>query len=62
MVPGGGPSMDGERWIISRHPTQPRRRKPFLVDNEKLGREFRKHYINGLRRLVQKGKLRLEDE
>jgi hypothetical protein len=33
-----------------------------LVDNEELGREFRKHYVDGLRRLVRKGKLRLEDE
>jgi hypothetical protein len=33
-----------------------------LVDNAELGREFRKHYVNGLRRLVRKGKLRLEDE
>ena len=32
------------------------------MDNEELGREFRKHYVNGLRRLVRNGKLRLEGE
>jgi len=60
LVPGGGPSLDGRRWINSRHPTQPRRRKPFLVDNTELGQNFRKHYVDGLRRLVRSGKLRLE--
>jgi hypothetical protein len=62
LVPGGGPSLDGRRWINSRHPTQPRRRKPFLVDNRELGQNFRKHYVDGLRRLVRSGKLRLEGE
>jgi hypothetical protein len=62
LVPGGGPSFDGRRWITSRHPTQPRRRKPYLVDNGELGRNFRKHYIDGLRRLMRHGKLRLENE
>ncbi len=62
MVPGGGPSLDGQRWITSRHPTQRRRRKPFLVDNEELGRKFREHFVNGLRRLVRTEKLRLEGE
>lgn len=33
-----------------------------MVDNEELGREFRKHFVNGLRRLVRNGKLRLEGE
>jgi hypothetical protein len=62
LVPGGGPSLDGRRWITSRHPTQPRRRKPYLVDNGQLGQSFRKHYIDGLRRLICHGKLRLENE
>jgi len=62
LVPGGGPSLDGLRWITSRHPTQPRRRKPFLVDNTELGHKFREHYVDGLRRLVLNGKLRLEGE
>jgi hypothetical protein len=62
LVPGGGPSLDGQRWINSRHPTQPRRRKPFLVDNGELGQSFRKHFVEGLRRLVCNGRLRLEGE
>jgi hypothetical protein len=62
LVPGGGPSLDGLRWITSRHPTQPRRRKPYLVDNTELGHKFREHYVDGLRRLVCNGKLRLEGE
>jgi hypothetical protein len=62
LVPGGGPSLDGRRWITSRHPKQRRRRKPFLVDNAELGKKFREHYIDGLRRLVLKGKLRLDGE
>jgi hypothetical protein len=62
LVPGGGPSLDGLQWINSRHPTQPRRRKPFLVDNVQLGRSFREHYVAGLRRLVLGGKLRLDGE
>jgi hypothetical protein len=62
LVPGGGPSLDGGQWINSRHPTQPRRRKPFLVDNNELGQSFRKHFVDGLRRLVCRGELRLEGE
>jgi len=60
LVPGGGPSLDAQRWINSCHPTQPRRQKPFLVDNVRLGLSFRKHYVDGLRRLVRSGKLHLE--
>jgi hypothetical protein len=62
LVPGGGPSLDGRRWITSRHPTQRRRRKPFLVDNVRLGQSFREHFVDGLRRLVCNGKLRLDGE
>ena len=53
--------MDNQRWVTSRHPTQ-RRRKPYLTDNKDLGREFRKQYIRGLRRLIRSGKLRIEAE
>lgn len=61
MVPGGGPSLDGQRWVTSHHPTQ-RRRKPYLTDNHDLGREFRKQYVRGLRRLLRRGELRIEGE
>jgi len=60
LVPGGGPSLDGKRWITSRHPTQRNRRKPYLVSNVLLGERFREKFTNGFRRLVRGGKLRLE--
>ena len=61
MIPGGGPSLDGKRWIKSRHPTQGRR-KPYLTDNVELGREFRQVYLRGLRRLICNGKLRMDGD
>ena len=66
MVPGGGPSLEGNspedtHWVTSKHPTE-NRRKPYLTDNKELGKEFRSQFINGLRRLITKGKLRLEGE
>ena len=39
---------------------QHRRTKPFLVDNIQLGCEFRSQFIDGLRQLIQSGKLKLE--
>jgi hypothetical protein len=62
VVPGGGPSLDGESWTPSRHPTDEDRRKPYLVDNVLLGRRFRKKFIDGFRRLVRGGKLHLEKD
>lgn len=62
MVPGGGPALDGRGWIASRHPTNRRRIKPYLVDNVLLGRVFRQKFVDGLRRLVRQEKLRLEKE
>jgi Putative transposase len=61
IVPGGGPAIDGNGWIESRHPTE-KRDKPWLVDNVELGKRFRKKFIEGFRRLVAKNKLRLEDD
>lgn len=60
MVPGGGPSLDSERWITTEHPTQRNRRKPFLINNKELGREFRKQFLMGLRSLLRQGTLNLE--
>lgn len=59
-MPGGGPSLDGRRWITTKHPTQKNRRKPFLIDSKVLGREFRKQLLAGLRRLLLRDKLQLE--
>lgn len=58
-MPGAGPSVEGEGWKVARHPKHGRRRKPYLTDNVDLGREFRKHYLRGLKRLLRQGKLRI---
>lgn len=55
LVPGGGPSLDGTRWVTTRHPKHRRRKKPYLVDNELLGAKFKEHFAAGLKRLHTKG-------
>ena len=62
LVPGGGPSFDGRSWVRSRHPDQPRRRKPYLVDNRLLSERVREKFVAGLKRLQRDGKLKLEGE
>jgi hypothetical protein len=52
LVPGGGPALEGGRWIDSQ--------KPYLVDNAILGKCFREKFIHGLRRLFECGELKLE--
>lgn len=59
-MPGGGPSLDGKQWITTKHPAHKNRRKPFLINNEVLGCEFRDQFITGLRRLLRTDKLQLE--
>lgn len=63
MVPGNGPSLDGKRWIDGRTEwcRKTRSKKPFLVDNKELGRDFRSLFLNRLKQMVERGKLRLED-
>jgi hypothetical protein len=58
LVPGGGPSLDGRKWIRTRHAMK-RRRKSHLVDNHALGRRFRDRFVAGLNRLHRRGKLKL---
>jgi hypothetical protein len=63
LVPGSGPSLDGTQWVPCRM-TQATRTKPatpFLVDNKELGRCFRDSYVCGVRRLINAGKLEVED-
>ena len=55
LVPGGGPSLSGDRWITTRHPKHRRRTKPYLVDNRLLGEKFREHFCHRLKRLHRKG-------
>ena len=62
LVPGGGPSLDGQRWIRSRHPYQHGRRQPYLVDNRLLSERFRDKFLAGLMRLHREGQLKLEGE
>lgn len=62
IVPGGGSSLDGSRWITSRHPTHRHRKKPFLVDNLELGRLFRQVFLRDLSQMAKTGKLKLEGQ
>jgi hypothetical protein len=62
LVPGGGPSLDGQRWVQSKHPRQHNRDKPYLVDNRLLSDRFRDKFLAGLRRLHRDGKLKLADK
>jgi hypothetical protein len=57
LVPGGGPSLDGDQWIASRHPTGLRRSKPYLVDNRLLSEKFKQKFSTGMKRLHRAGKL-----
>jgi hypothetical protein len=62
LVPGGGPSLTGDRWIKTRHPRHRRTKKPYLVDNELLGQRFRDTFIAACKRLHAKGELKLSGE
>jgi hypothetical protein len=59
LVPGGGPTVDGKRWKRTQHPTQRRRKKPCLTDQDELCRQFRQAFISQLKRLHRRGELKL---
>ena len=63
MVPGSGPSLDGQRWVDCRMEwcRKTKRMKPFLVDNKELGHDFRNLFLDRLTQLVEQGKIRLEE-
>ena len=63
MVPGNGPSLDGKRWVDCRMEwcRKTKTMRPFLVDNKELGRDFRDLFLSRLRRLVEQGKIKLEE-
>lgn len=63
LVPGSGPSLDGQSWVPCRRTKGTRRKpaQPFLVDNKELGRAFRGQYIAGIRALVKAGELKVQD-
>jgi Putative transposase/Transposase zinc-binding domain len=50
VVPGGGPSLDGERWISCR--------PGFFLPVRVLSRLFRRLFLQGLRKAFSSGKLR----
>ena len=60
LVPGGGPSLDGKRWITTCHGKHRRRSKPYLVDNRLLGEKFRDHFCRNLKRLHRKDLIAFE--
>ncbi len=64
LVPGSGPSLDGQRWIECKltKATRSEPAKPFLVDNHALGQKFCKRFMLKLKSLYRRGKLQLEDE
>jgi hypothetical protein len=60
LVPGGGPSPNGQRWVRSKHRYHQRRNKPYLVDNRLLSQRFRDKFLTGLTRLHRDGQLQLQ--
>jgi len=52
IVPGGGLSPDGERWVRSRS-------EDFFARVEVLSRTFRRRFLRGLKKLYRDGTLRL---
>lgn len=63
LVPGGGPSLHGDRrWIKSRRPNVPQCDGRYLCNSEDLKSEFRTNFIAGLKRLHKHGKLKLDGE
>jgi len=63
LVPGGGPSLSGDRrWIKSRRPNVAQCDGNSLVDSEELKSEFRDNFLAGLRRLQASGKLNLNGD
>ena len=59
-MPGGGPSLDGKKWRVTKDPRRPNRTKPYLTDRDALADAFRRHYLAGVQRLLRRGKLQIE--
>lgn len=62
IVPGNGPSLDGQSWksVRSTQPRHNRPSRPLLVDYKSLGHRFRDAYIAGVKRLIKSGKLKMQ--
>jgi hypothetical protein len=61
LVSGSGPSLDGKNWVPCRMTkgSMSEPPKPFLVDNKRLGYQFRDAFIAGVERLAKAGKLQI---
>jgi len=59
LVPGGGPSKDGQQWVRSKPRRVQGQDKPYLVDNRVLSARFRDKFLAGLMRLHRDSKLKL---
>gem|GEM_PF-6935422 len=57
------PSLGSKRWVDCRMEwcCKTKAMKPFLVDNKELGREFRDLFLSRLAKLVEQGKIKLEE-
>jgi hypothetical protein len=62
LVPGGFPSLDGQRWITAKHPRHARRRKAYLCDNSQLSALFREKFVSGMEKLFKQGELKFPCE
>ena len=63
MVPGGGPSLTGDRrWIKSRRPNVKQCDGNYLCDAEELKSKFRDNFLAGLRRLHAAANLNLNGD
>ncbi|MFK7817528.1 MAG: transposase [Planctomycetaceae bacterium] len=63
VVPGGGPSLQKENAWKSAEPPPGREYHDFwLVDADTLRTEFRKQFLRGLKRLHQRGQLKLDGQ
>lgn len=63
LVPGGGPSLNGDRrWIKSRRPHVKQCDGKYLCDSEELKSEFRDNFLAGLKRLHARGKFKLNGD
>jgi hypothetical protein len=62
LVPGGGPSLSGARWIASGPRHHHGRGRPYLTDAHALSARFRAHFLAALRRLHEHGQLRLDGD
>jgi Putative transposase/Transposase zinc-binding domain len=62
LVPGSGPSLDGQRWIDCKRRKGKGNKfgRPYLVDNKALSQAFSQRFIRKLKSLHRNGALKLE--